>query len=486
VAALVLGLAAAIAGSDVVIVVGLITLAPVFAHVRHVGWRAAVTEPSAMTFVVAFYVLFFPVRGLVLYDAKLTDLQYATLPVTMRALGSLLIWASICVTALVEAYYLIRRWHPTRIPVRLVPAERHQAMEHLAMLLGSVSLLSLAVIIEQHGGLGGARAALVNHAVVQASPGNGSGVAGSAWALCSIPAVWACVYLLCNVGSSASIRWCAAATSVAILAAQLYVYGSRLDVTQAIMGAWIVFYYSGRRLPASYVLLVVPLAVVASQLVVSTRVNVATAKAAAATSPVERYSRLAGYGVLDISLDLHAKPGAVRAAIRQPGRWVDLPLYFVPSALWHDRPAFSQHSLALYVARTVGTVNDQNTGFPTTYLTEAWLLFGWGGAVVWSLVFGAFGGWISRLLIDRGRPPGPAAQMGYCLAAIGIWNYFKDGDIVGAIVGQGHQILYFVIFLWATNVIGAKRGALAGQQGVSALPAQGAEAREVHEQLPAG
>jgi hypothetical protein len=469
-------LVAAVAGSTVVVVVGLISLAPVLAHVRHVGWRAAITEPSAMTFVVAFYVLFFPVRGLVLYDAKLTDLQYATLPVSTRDLGSLLIWASICVTVLVEAYYLTRRWHPTRVPVRVGPADRHKAMEHLAMLLGAVSMLSLAVVVERHGGLGGARAALVHHAVVQASPGNGSGIAGSAWALCSIPAVWACVYLLCNAGSSTRLRWCAAATCVVILAAQLYVYGSRLDVTQALMGAWIVFYYSGRRIPATYVVLVVPLAVIASQLVVSTRVSVQSRKAVATASPVERYSRLAGYGVLDISLDLHAKPAAVEAAIRKPTRWLDLPLYFVPSALWRGRPSFSQYSLALYVAQTVGTVNDQNTGFPTTYLTEAWLLFGWGGAVVWSLVFGAFGGWVSRLLIDRRGPPGPAAQMGYCLAAIGIWNYFKDGDVLGAIVGQGHQIVYFALFLWATNVIGAKRGASAKGPVASAAGARRVQA----------
>jgi hypothetical protein len=450
-AAILIGLAA---GDFYLPVIGLLTLAPVVSHVRHVGWRHAVTEPSAITLIVGFYVLFFPLRGLVIAESGYTDTVLPGLAISASDLVSLLFLASASTTALVEGYYLTRRWTPTASTAFKEPSSRHAAAERLTYLLTAVSLLALMIVVVRNGGVAGTRALYISHSTVTSAIGNSAnGTGGSVWALFANPASWCCAYVIFNVGSSAGTRAYAIAFIVVLIAADLYLFGSRLNTTLVLIGVWIVYHYSGRRIPMLWALLAVPLAVLISQPILATRSRGSTNPT---ISKVEQYSRTAGYGVLDVSLRVHQHPQELREQAAHLARYADFAEYLVPSFLWHGRPNISKVLIGYYTAIDVGTVTDRHTGLPTTYITEAWLLFGWPGAILWSLVFGMLLGWASRRLVGGGRPS-PGAVLGYCFIAAVAWNYYKDGDILMTFVGQARAAVYLLFLLVLTGVVGTNR-----------------------------
>ena len=144
--------------------------------------------------------------------------------------------------------------------------------------------------------------------------------------------------------------------------------GDRLDVLLGLIGVWVVYFYSGRRIPGRVILLALPLAVILSQPILEERQ--AGGNVSSSVSTIERFSRISSYGVLDISLAIHNEPRQLHAQLTEPNRWLDLPGYFVPSALWHGRPNLAARRLGLYTAQDFGNIKDQATGFPTTYITR--------------------------------------------------------------------------------------------------------------------
>jgi len=433
------------------IVVGLATLLPLFSHIRRVGLRDAFTEPSAVTIIVGFYFFIFPLRALVIAASGYGDVFLSRGAVSSGELVAVLLLASAATTALVESYYFVLGPRIAPQPPSPSAAPTYQGPVTLATVLVGISLLSLAGVVVQYGGLGAAQAALISHSTVAALAGNTS-FAASGWAIFSVPAVWSAAYVAFDRGPPIWIRVSFAATAGLIVLAAIVVYGSRLSALLAAMGVWVVIYYSGRRIPTRLIFAILLLAILVSEPIVSER----STGSAVRLSTIERYSRIAGYGELDVALAVRRQPEAIRAELKQPQRWLDLPLYFVPSELWHGRPNLNARRLGLYVARDLGTANDQATGFPATYITETWLLAGWPGTLLVSIVFGGLLGWTRRRLVGSGAPPSAAAVLTYCFVLTLGWTYYKDGDILLTIIGQTRTAIYLGLLMFATGVLGQR------------------------------
>jgi hypothetical protein len=227
------------------------------------------------------------------------------------------------------------------------------------------------------------------------------------------------------------------------------VFGSRLNAILALLGAWVVFHYSGRTLPVKTVLIAVLLIVVVSVPIVSERAG----GTGEHLSTLERYSRITGYGVLDASLAVMQQPKEIASRLTQASRWLDLPAYFVPGFLWHGRPNLATRRLDLFVAQTLGTANDQSTGFPPSYVTEGWLYGGWPAVLVISLAFGAVLGSLHRRLITPRRgAPDAALLLTYCFVVTVSFSYFKDGDVLVWIVGNWRAAAYLALAMLVTGV----------------------------------
>jgi hypothetical protein len=431
--------------------VGIATLLPAFSHVRHVGARRAITEPSAVTVILGFYILVFPLRGVVIAASGYSDVFLARHPVSAHDLVIELMLASLATTALFETYYATVGRRSVRGGTATVSESGEASRRGVLLLatgLGAAALLSLLGVLVHYGGLAGAQAAFLSHSKAAALQG-ATTASASAWTILAAPAVWCGACIAVDAVRARGARVLACAEIAIIVAAQLVVFGSRLNAILALLGAWVVFYYSGRRIPVRTVLVAVPLIVLVSVPIVSQRPG----GNGAHLSSLERYSRIAGYGVLDTSLAVRQEPQAIAGKLTQPSRWFDLPAYFVPSFLWHGRPNLATRRLDLYVAQTLGTANDQTTGFPASYITEAWLYGGWPAVLLLSVVFGAILGWLHRRLITaRDARPEAAALLTYCFIVTVGFTYYKDGDALAWLVGNWRAAAYLGVAMLATGV----------------------------------
>lgn len=432
------------------VAVGLATLLPLFSQIRHLGWRHAFTQPSAATIIVGFYLFVFPLRALVVAASGYDDVFLAHGAVSSNDVIGVLLLASAATTALIESYYFtLGKTSPASGPTPSGADSRSVLL--LATILVSLALFSLVGVLAQYGGLAGAQAAFLAHNVIAQLEGKTS-VAGSGWELFAVPSVWCAAYVAANPGPARWIRLLFTFAGTLIVVSALVVYGSRLNALLALMGVWVVIYYAGWRIPTGLIVLVLPVAILLSEPLVSAR----TSGPAPRLPAIERYSRVAGYDVLDVALAIHREPQQVKAEFDRPQRWLDLPAYFVPSALWHDRPNLIARRLGLYVAQDLGTVNDQATGFPSTYITEGWLIGGWPATIILSVLVGGLLGWARRRLVDSPLSPSPAAILAYCFVVTAGWTYYKDGDILSTIVGQTRTAVYLVLIMLATGVLGRR------------------------------
>jgi hypothetical protein len=431
--------------------IGILTLAPLGAHARHVGWRNVLTEANVATAVVWFYIAVFPLRAAVVASSGYSDLIFLRGPVTSHALLQLLFLAAVATTVLVEAYYAGAPVRITRAAIHGPDAERWSAVFRLAMLLGGLSLVGLAGIVEQHGGISGARARFVAHTDLGAlATASTSSVFESSWALFAIPACWVCAYVMLCRTAPRRAKLATGACALIIVAAELGIYTSRLNVILSLLGAWVVYASFGKRLSASIMLAALAVVVVASGPLVATR------DSERYTSSLEHYSRIAGYGVLDASLALESEPAPVRAKLLSAKRWLDLPAYFVPSQLWAGRPNLGPRRLDVLVAQDIGDQADRTTGFPVTEILEGWLLAGFAGGVALSALFGYALGRAVRLFA-RHLPSSPGAVIALAFVASSGWGYYDGGDFVTTFVGQGRTAVYLALLLLLTGVSGRRR-----------------------------
>lgn len=437
-------------------IVGLATLLPFFSHLRRVGFRHAITEPSAITIILLFYFFVFPLRGLVIGLSKYSDITIAHGSVSGTELAMTLLLASGATTVLVESYYFVRNSAGTTVATSEFDAldrQQSKAASTLASILCFLAITALLGLLFQYGGLRSAQSALLSHSKSASLLGEKS-VAGSIWSLFAVPAVWCAAYVNVSPTKTRFFQVITSLIGAMIVLAELVVFGSRLNAMLACLGAWVIFYYSGRAIPSTRILILIPVVLLISFTVVSQRPGSSAAK----LSLVEQYSRVAGYGVLDASLAVHQQPAEIRSKLTEPQRWSDLPAYFVPSFLWPTKPNLDQRRMDFFVAQAVGTQNDRTTGFPTTYITEAWLYDGWPMALVISILFGGILGWLHRLLVRRhATRRSPAALFTYCFVVTVAFTFYKDGDILGTFVGDARAAVYLGVAMLVTGVWGSAR-----------------------------
>lgn len=436
------------------VLVGLAALLPVLAHVRHVGPRRAVTEPSPILFIVAFYFFVFPLRGLVIATSGYTDVIFGHRAVTGAELAKVLLLASMGTTALVEGYYFTkeknagaassdRRW--------IAPAAPEQVVR-LALILVALAGAGLGAVLLKYGGIAGAQAALLSHTAGPLT--SDTSLTDSAWQLFAQPAVWCAAYVAASRSTDVRTRAVFGTVVLVLVIAMLLVYGSRLGALLGLTGAWIVFHYSGGRVPIRAVLAGGILFGVVSVIVVGSR----SSTPAPGISRVEHYSRIAGYGMLDVSLAIVQDPTTLHEEITRANRWLDFPGYLVPSFLWPGRPNLNAQRLDIFVARAIGGPNDKNTGFPPSYLMEDWLLGGWWLVLVLSPLGGLGLGWVDRKLVGDGAKLTPGKLLAYTFVATQAFNYYKDGDLLTSAIGDVRLGVYLSLLLWITGVWGIRPG----------------------------
>lgn len=446
-------LVGASAGKGVAPLVALVTLLPLVSHVRWVGFRRAVTEPSAATIILVFYIFVFPLRGLVIAANDFTDVQAAPESVTSSELILMLVLASVATTVLVEAFHFMRR-RPSRGGTHIFAHDGGRVptgIGTLAALLGVLALTAAVVQITRGQSLTGAAPDLLSHSKAASLTGSRSFI-DSIWALFAVPAVWcvACAALAPGVGKSRQLVFAALGATLVLI--QILAYGSRLSALLSLVGVWVIIYYSGRRIPVAAVLASIPVVILLSIPIVAQRPG----GDLSGLPVVERYSQVASYGILDQALAVRQRPTDIKAKLTEAKRWMESPSYLAPSWAWPGKPNIEFRRMDLYVAQSLGNQNQQDTGYPTSYMTELWLYGGWPAVLLASALVGALLGGLHRKLV--GSPAGdlsPASLIWYCFVVIAGFSYYKDGDIVISAVGDIRTGAYLAFLLLATGVWGA-------------------------------
>ena len=454
-AAVLLGLFASHLGG---VLLGLLTLLPVASHVRAIGWRRALTEPSAVTFVLFFYLCVFPQRALGIALSSYGSIDFSLGRPTDYELATTLAIASVGTSALVEGFHYARRRGAGLGAVRAKAAEpAREGVVALAALSALVSLGALCVLIIENGGIGGTTAIFFSHS--KSAAGQARTLPAAVWAVFSVPAVWFAALVVYRKSRGRGVAIAFRASAITLLAAQVLIFGSRLNALLAIMGAWIIAHAYGRRIPVAAVVAAVPFLLLLSVSILAQRPG----SHFDGLPAYERYSRVAAYGVLDASIAVQERPGNIRARLTEPERWLNLPLYLVPSPVWPGKPRIDNRRMDVFVAQAVGTQYQQDTGFPTTYITEARLYGGWPAALCASLIFGLLlGAAHKRILGSAGKRASPSSLIWYCFIVGLAFTYYKDGDLLVTAVGQLRGAVYLgaamlVTGVWAVGRAGIHR-----------------------------
>lgn len=420
------------------LLIGAISLLPFFAHVRWVGVRRAIVEPSAPTIILIFYLFIFPMRGLAIALADYGNIDVARHSVTGVDLAVTLLLASAGTVAIVEGFHLVRtRRGVAKSSLRPSPPRR-SAVSVAAGVMCGIALLAIFLFVNQKGGVAATQAEQLSHSKELALSGARS-TALSLWAILAIPAVWAGSMVVLDRESPRFRRSIFLGLILVILVIQVTVFGSRLDALLSILGAWVIAYYSGRKISPSAVVVGVLFFIIVSVPILSQRPGGETPGA----STVERYSRIAGYSVLDAALAARQEPNEIRTKLQEPSRWVDFPQYMVPSALRPGGASLESRRMDLYVAQSLGNQAQQTSGLPTTYITELWIYGGVLAVIVVSLAAGAaLGGVHRRLVSSTNSRSSPSNLLWYCFTVTVAFTYFKDGDILTTAVGSVREATY--------------------------------------------
>jgi len=445
VASALLGVAASLVNVTAVLMAA-VTLLPVASHVRWVGFRAAVSEPSPVTLILFFYLCVFPQRGLVIAANQFTDVKFA-LTATTEDLAATLLLASLGTTVFVESFHLVRRRSGGGAEILRQGTREMRRVIPLATLLGFLALAALAAAILQNGGFAGAQTVFLSHSKTAAVEARSYAL--SLWSTVTVPAVWAAAAVVAGATVRRSTRLSFGILALIIVLSQILVFGSRLQALVALMGAWVVVHYSRRALPVAAILIAFPAVMLLSVPIVSQREGQDLAR----LPTYERYSRIASYGVLDSTLGIRQHRAQLKAKLDDPYRWLNLPLYLVPTLVWPEKPTLDDKRLDLYVARAVGGVNQADTGFPAGYGTELWLYRGWPAVLLGSMLFGALVGALDRRLLNAWQERrSVSGLLWYCFLVALAFTYYKDGDLVTSAVSVIRGGTYLGIAMIVTGV----------------------------------
>lgn len=423
--------------------IGLASLAPLFSHVRWVGWRHAITQPTPATMIVLFYLATFPQRALVVVLDGYDNVLFTPFPVTFQETLLTLMLGAAATTALVEAFHFASRRSVPRDSRETSDPRMDGRVVALALMLQSVSLLALFVLVRENGGIAGTISVFSSHD--KESFAAARSLALSFWASFSLPSLWAAGAVVVRRTVTNPTKGGVLVLAGVIIAAQIVLFGSRLQVLLGLVGIWAIWFYAGRRIAPAVVVGALIALVAVSIPILNSRSGGQDLRVPAHA----RYSTLVGYSIFDISLAIRQRPGTVRRELEDPERWSTLPVFLVP--FWPNRPDLTPLRGDAIAAREFGAPNQQNSGFPSTFITEAWLLAGWPGALIWAAIVGAALGALHRRLVGRG-PPSPASLLWYAYVVTAGFNYYKDGDTFGSIIGDWRIAMYLGVSMIVCGV----------------------------------
>jgi hypothetical protein len=433
----------AVAGHLDGLAVAAISLLPLAAHARRTGIKRALTEPSAATILVLFYLAIFPLRALGMAIAGYANIDLVRGTVTSSDVIDALVLASVATTVLVEAFHFAAHTKLGESPQQRSFQASWHGLALAASVLVGLALAALAVILAQNGGIAGAKAEFIGHTKTAALQGEQQGVALSIWAILSVPSVWFATCYAVDPRAGGIRRRLLVAASGIIVVAHLVIFGSRLNSLLAVLGAWVIYHYAKRNVSLAKILISIPLILVLSASILANRPG----GEVTGSTQYERYSKMIGYSVLDTGLAVRQNPEVIKSKLDDGQRWLDLPLYFAPTPLFPDKPSIEQRRLDLFVAQSLGNKFQQETGYPTSYITELWLYGGWVVVLLASALFGYGLGRVHRKLIRA--PLTQGAVLFYAFVVSGAFSYYKDGDMLTSAVGITRQGIYVAAALLA-------------------------------------
>lgn len=229
--------------------------------------------------------------------------------------------------------------------------------------------------------------------------------------------------------------------AVALLcaAAAVMLFGSRLTLLIALVGAWP--FWEARRGTAALKLGAVAVALLAiSLVVVADRTQTSLQQGDVTQAAVST----ASYSVLDAATAVRESPDRLRDAVVNPERFVAAIASFVPSVLWGGKPSLQEVRLDSAVAFAYGSGAQRvATGFPTSFLTEGLVVAGLPGVVTAALVFGALVGCVERSA-SSGRL---TSRLAVAAGSYTTFTYYKDGDLITSSTAGVKLLLYALLLL---------------------------------------
>ncbi len=440
------------------VAVGLICLLPFFSHLHWVGYRRAFAEPSAVTVVLVFYVFVFPLRGLSLVLGHFAYTEPILRGVSTRDVVTTLILASVATSLFVEAYHYFRHARLDAAPLRTTPRSESGSMVLLGAVFCVIVFGSLLLMIKQSGGIAGVKATYLSHSKTLAL--ESKSIATSLWTL-SVPAAWCAAYIMFDRHVLPILRLAALGILFLLLAATLVLFGGRLNALLMLIGVWTIFHHTVRPLSPGAITVSIILVIALSIPVLQQRAGGNPFSTTSFGIPTyQRISQLTGYGVLDASIAVHQEPQQLRSAMLAPKRLSVGVAYIVPSWLWPNKPEFEDYRLDTLIARDFGTQYQQDTGYPSSYITEMRLYGGITAVLLASILFGILTAMLERFAVRQWHGGSPGALLWLCFVVTAAFSYWKDGDVLMTVVGFTKISLYLVAAMLAAGV--RVTGGLAG------------------------
>lgn len=440
--------------------VAVVALLPIASHIRWVGWRGAFREPSAISVILLFYIFIFPLRGLALYLQGGTAVSFLGQTVRDIDLALVLSLAGVGTLLFTESFHAAVAKAPVRRPA--APYSTSWGLHVVACSVGVASLVALFLVVKTHGGIAGAQAVFYSHGKEAARTALSLG--NSAWQTLSIPAGWFAAFVVLDRRAHPAVRALLFAILALILCSQVIIFGSRLDVLVILTGAWVFHHVLRGPLPKWVLAASVIAAIMGSIPLLSSRSgSEVSASRSFGVSTVEQLSRLTSYGVLEAAMAVRAQPEEIRAALSVPERWLAAPLYMIPAPVWPGKPRLDETRVDVLVAQNLGRYGQRNSGYPTTFMTEAWLLGGLGGLALVAIGFGWMAGALHRRTLAWHSQYGVMLN---CFVIATAFTYYKDGDLLLTFTSSVRAGIYLVALLGAAALLDAARTSRKGP-GVS-------------------
>jgi hypothetical protein len=307
----------------------------------------------------------------------------------------------------------------------------------VSQLLIAGSLLGLAGIILNFGGLSQARALLSTHNKLIGAQLAGS-LGASLWAILAVPAGITTAALLMRRRDLAidSRRVIVLAGGLSILLiGSIFIIGERRVPLTIAVGAAGAFYHNYLRPLRARVLMPVSLLglLISFQIVKARTMNVGASSIS--------LSQLLSYNIFDVSMATLAAPGDLGAKIDSPNRWWQLLTSTLPF-IGPSPTEISRYNLDFLIVQQVGTADQaRTTGFPPGLPTALLLMTGTVLlAIFLAVILGALLGNVSGRLVSRS---GAQATLAYAFLMAFTFEAFKSGDLAATLAAYGKGALYF-------------------------------------------